>query len=61
MAGIQLRVLGRPDEAGRELCATPGTDFGISSTVRTACLIEILAERGALDEAERQAVSFVES
>ncbi|WP_049949620.1 hypothetical protein [Sorangium cellulosum] len=61
LAGINLRLLGRPDEAEQALCATLGTDFAPYSVVRTACLTEILAGRGALDEAERQAELLVAS
>ncbi|WP_437752157.1 protein kinase domain-containing protein [Sorangium sp. So ce1389] len=61
LAGINMRRLGRPVEAEQELRATLDTGFGPITAMRTACLIECIAERGALVKAEREAVLFVES
>ncbi|AUX44360.1 uncharacterized protein SOCE26_058240 [Sorangium cellulosum] len=60
-AGVSLWLLGRHAEAEQELRATldAGVEFGPPSVERTACLVEVLADSGQLDEAARQAALFM--
>jgi tetratricopeptide (TPR) repeat protein len=62
-AGINLWRLGRHADAEQDLRSTlvAGAEFGPHSAERTACLIGVLADRGALDEARREAEIFARS